>query len=92
MFRTKTVGDQPEDLQDAEDHPSEPGPSTSAVQEAEMYFLHEDNTKLKNQLTSGKGKLSFEGISGSDVLVFQYTGLPSVEHFNVLSSALKGFH
>lgn len=73
--------------------PMEAGPSTSAlspaVQNAEMYFLTEENRKLKEQLKNAR--FSFKDISQEDNLVFKYTGLPTADHFLMLCELISRF-
>lgn len=49
---------------------TEAGSSTSALDSAEMYFVHKEN-KLKKQLQKVAGRLSLKEISGADALVLQ---------------------
>ncbi|KAK5648178.1 hypothetical protein RI129_003070 [Pyrocoelia pectoralis] len=79
--------------------PMEAGPSTytssplqsSVLEKAELYFLEQENRKLKDSLKKGENRLSFRDISGEDTLVFQYTGLPTSAHFLMLHSLLQRF-
>jgi len=59
---------------------------------AEAYFLEQENVQLKEKLVRGEKALSFEGVKtyGSRLL-YQYTGLPSAEHFMLLLRLLQRF-
>lgn len=58
---------------------------------AENYFLQKENQELKDLLAKGEDRLSFQSIKGVDLLVFQYTGLPTANHFQALIDLINRF-
>lgn len=73
-------------------------PTASQVNESDIlitnvenYFLQKENLRLKEILAKGENRLSFENIKAVDLLVFQYTGLPTAAHFQVLVELISRF-
>ncbi|KAL1448804.1 hypothetical protein WDU94_000064 [Cyamophila willieti] len=66
-----------------------PKPSFSALNEAELYFLRQENQKLKEKLDKIGDALSYESVKKSNLKLFQYTGLPSSGHFEILLKRIK---
>ncbi|CAH2100887.1 unnamed protein product [Euphydryas editha] len=64
--------------------------SSDVVTTAVNYFLQE-NQKLKEVFAKGERRLSFKNIQTDDLLVFQYTGLPTAAHFLVLVELISRF-
>lgn len=61
------------------------------VSAAKIYFLEQENEKLREKLTKGENRMSFDNIKDVDSSVFQYTGLPTACHFEVLVKLVKRF-
>uniref|UniRef100_A0A8D8UX58 THAP-type domain-containing protein n=1 Tax=Cacopsylla melanoneura TaxID=428564 RepID=A0A8D8UX58_9HEMI len=66
-------------------------PTFSALNEAEIYFLRQENKNLKEKLEKIGDALTYESIRGNKVKIFQYTGLLGSEHFEALLGVIKRF-
>lgn len=66
-------------------------PCTSSLTDAENYFLRKENEELIQKLIRGENALTFEAIKNSSGLVYNYTGLPTVDHFVLLLQLIKRF-
>lgn len=77
------------DLGERKLHPAEPGPSNSAMLEAENYLLQKQIEELKAKLQQLSLRFSFQHMKDNEDLVLLYTGLPNSKIFLALYNLVK---
>lgn len=76
---------------------AEAGPSSSTsstpidLSGMENYYITQENTRLKEAIAKGEGRLSYSSIKNCNNTVFHYTGLPNADTFDVIYAMLLRF-